>query len=146
MTIMTYSSFFFFVSFSCRGGVLRGARAQEEILFAFRPEMFVGMAICPRMEDYESIIVRGAERYSTMKGYGRTLAYEGNYVDDTERDEDGALKTEIACFDATIGNNFTIYSAKRDLFKAYVAFVNDDQSLDGCVATGNWGCGAFGGE
>ena len=35
----------------------------------------------------------------------------------------------------------------RELNKAYIGFFNEDEGAEpSCVATGNWGCGAFGGK
>jgi poly(ADP-ribose) glycohydrolase len=34
---------------------------------------------------------------------------------------------------------------ERDLIKAYVGFMNTDNKK-ASIATGNWGCGAFGGH
>lgn len=54
---------------------------QEEIRFAICPELIVSRLFCPVMHSNEAIIITGAEQFSKYKGYARTLAFDGDYVD-----------------------------------------------------------------
>lgn len=54
---------------------------QEEILLMITPECLPGLVFCPRMLDNESIIIRGAERFSNYSGYATTFEFAGNYID-----------------------------------------------------------------
>jgi poly(ADP-ribose) glycohydrolase len=50
------------------GGVLAGGLLQEEIMFVIIPECLISLLFCSRMSENESILIRGAERYSLHKG------------------------------------------------------------------------------
>lgn len=54
---------------------------QEEILLMITPECLPGLVFCPRMLDNESILIRGAERFSNYCGYADTFEFAGNCVD-----------------------------------------------------------------
>ncbi|KAH3731907.1 poly glycohydrolase family protein [Pelomyxa schiedti] len=138
------------------GGVLHGGCVQEEILFVLRPECLLSMFLCPRMELKETITIIGAERFSNYTGYGRRFAYAGNYNEPTNRHNgSGGIITQVVAMDALMamwlhrGDQFKKPWSERDLNKAYCAFMRIPEDGDGAlgpVATGNWGCGAFGGN
>jgi poly(ADP-ribose) glycohydrolase len=43
------------------------------------------MLFCEMMGPNDAIIIIGAEQFSTYRGYGQTLAFNGNYVETAER-------------------------------------------------------------
>lgn len=118
------------------GGVMTGDFAQEEILFLIKPELLVAMALENRMADTEAVRVFGAVQYSLVSGFGSSFAFAGAY--DGRRA--GAPPT-VCAIDAVRGGGpaMTEPALRRDLNKARIAF-------DGArtIATGHWGCGAFG--
>ena len=130
------------------GGVLSGGCVQEEIRFSVSPELLFGLIVSPRMNDYEAIILRGSERFSCTTGYADTLAFAGAFRDPTPRLDDGTPDTEVVSMDAfhfgkgRLGEEFSEELILREVNKARAAFLFDDRNLP--VATGNWGCGAFG--
>jgi len=129
--------------------ILEGC-VQEEILFAIKPECLVSLLFCAKMDANEVIIIKGAERFSSYRGYGHSFQFDGNYNDQTPRDEDGHIRTEIVAMDAIVSAGdiqWQPHNIERDLNKAYAAFFvpNSEGELP-AVATGNWGCGAFGGD
>lgn len=132
------------------GGVLSGGCVQEEIRFAVAPEHLVGMIVSPRMEPNEAIVLRGAERFTATRGYARSLAYDGDFKDPAARAEDGTPDIELTAIDAVdyraddAAAQFTAAAILRELSKARCGFLRDARGLP--VATGNWGCGAFGGD
>jgi len=133
------------------GGVLNGGNVQEEILFLFKPECLATLLFCAKMEPNESIIITGAERFSSYSGYGHGFKFSGNYVDQSPRDETGTIQRQIVAFDAivAIGSPITQFKKNnflRDLHKAYSAFFIPQKVDLPVLATGNWGCGAFGGD
>lgn len=67
------------------GGVLRGGLVQEEILFVIKPECLISRLLCETMNPNEVIIIAGAEQFSLYKGYGRTVTFAGNFIDETPR-------------------------------------------------------------
>ena len=128
------------------GGVLRKGAVQEEIMFSICPELLTTILICGVMEKDEAIIITGADEYSLHKGYGRTLRFIGNAPP-----SDGSVT--CVAMDATrfTGDKDPLrqYSEEcilRELNKARVAFNHSYPSVNAAVATGNWGCGAFGGH
>jgi len=132
------------------GGVLRGGCVQEEIRFAVAPEHLAAMIVSPKMMVDEAIVMRGAERFSEVKGYAFELAYGGTFRDPVARAADGTPDVEFVAIDAVDyrradrETQFTEASMLRELGKARAGWARDARMLP--VATGNWGCGAFLGD
>lgn len=118
------------------GGVMTGDTAMEETLFLVKPELMVAMALENRMVDEEAIRVSGARKYSLTKGFGHSFEFAGDY-----NDRRPGLPPKVCAIDAVRGGGPAMTEAAllRDMNKARIAF-------DGAttVATGHWGCGAFG--
>mmetsp|Transcript_7904 Transcript_7904/g.14742 ORF Transcript_7904/g.14742 Transcript_7904/m.14742 type:complete len:479 (+) Transcript_7904:9-1445(+) len=140
------------------GGVLSNGSIQEEIRFTICPELLSAMLLCPRMDEDEAIQIVGAQQYSAYGGYGRNLAYAGDFKDTVyPRDADGTPLISILAMDAfdfkrrdsSLKAQMSPYFALRELNKALAAFTPvDEVSLRNfpSIATGNWGCGAFKGN
>ena len=121
------------------GGALENDAAQEEILFALKPELIVTMALCSYLQNEEVVRVTGAASFSRHSGYGSTFRFEGDWAGARE----GPPPTVVA-MDALQGCariQFGLDLVCRDLHKARIAFEGAQT-----VATGNWGCGAFGND
>lgn len=136
------------------GGVLGHGCVQEEIRFAICPELIVSRLFTEALSDNESLIVTGFEQYSSYSGYADTFQYMGDYRDETIRDNWGRKQTQLVAIDALVlkSNPLQQFSAGlrlREVNKAYCGFLCSDPGPSGAfpaVATGNWGCGAFGGN
>eukprot|EP00455_Lapot_gusevi_P054377 TRINITY_DN86_c0_g2_i3.p1 TRINITY_DN86_c0_g2~~TRINITY_DN86_c0_g2_i3.p1 ORF type:complete len:486 (-),score=67.17 TRINITY_DN86_c0_g2_i3:237-1694(-) len=134
------------------GGVLRKGCVQEEIRFCISTECLVSILFCEVMHLTESITIVGAERFCDYKGYGATLKFAGNYQDDTPRDGRNRVATAIVAIDAIVArstNQFTSDNVWREFLKAFCGFSVEESVFERPVpdiATGNWGCGAFGGS
>ncbi|BFZ17777.1 hypothetical protein BsWGS_20815 [Bradybaena similaris] len=133
------------------GGVLGHGLVQEEIRFVICPEMILSRLFTEALTDSEVLIMTGCERFSTYVGYSETFKYDGNYVDQTARDEWGRRYTEVVAMDALVFRGYKSQFEKdkifRELNKAYCAFKgNEFTNHLPAVCTGNWGCGAFGGD
>jgi len=149
-----------FANASLGGGVWSRGAVQEEILFSEEPELCVGMLLAQDLGDRESLHIEHSMRYSTTIGYSATLQFAKplhppeSYgpviaMDAIEfRDSFRADKTQ-----------YTTHSMVRELCKSLCAFLPCESALVGGdrddaaeaslippVATGNWGCGAFGGD
>ena len=85
------------------GGILCGGCVQEEIRFAICPELTVACLFCPVMGNTEAIQVIGAQQYCSYTGYGYSLRFGGDFVDESERDKDGTVLNGIAAIDALDG-------------------------------------------
>ena len=132
------------------GGVLRRGCVQEEILFAVEPEAIVSMFLMEKMEAKDAIRIDNLIKYSNYSGYSRTFKYEGNALKDGKIIRHNIIAID-AIFDLKSGGLEKEFT-KRDLIKAYVGFnlINfkdkEIPELKKTIATGNWGCGAFGGD
>ncbi|VDK26367.1 unnamed protein product [Anisakis simplex] len=114
------------------------------------PEMIVSMLICERMRRNESIVIVGAQRYSDYAGYGNSFQWYPLHAPEAlSRDRFERLHCELVAIDALPfsqpKHQFTVDLVDRELLKAYCGFrVRDGSSK--AIATGNWGCGVFGGD
>jgi len=118
------------------------------------PECLVSLLLFEEMEPNEAILITGAERFSTYSGYGNTFEYTGPFIDSNPIDSEQRRCVNIIAMDAIVagygGDEFCPELINRDMNKAFIAF-SADTSMDkpdnkAPVASGNWGCGAFGGN
>lgn len=148
------------------GGVLGDGCVQEEIAFVQRPELIVACLLAERLSYGESVLVTGAEVFSATSGYADTFGWDGKVVDQQLRDRFGRRCWRMVAIDAadysTVYNNsllqFKPIEIRNQLLKAFSGFSvhpkwcgnpsTDREDLHGLppVVTGNWGCGAFGGD
>ncbi|CEM31300.1 unnamed protein product [Vitrella brassicaformis CCMP3155] len=141
------------------GGTLGNGAVQEEILFSIEPECLVAQHLFPRpMGSTEAFMIVGSRTFSTTTGYGRdTLSFAGHAHDTAPmRHTNGhsVLGKYIVAFDAVNfgkhrkNHQYDETSVVRDLNKAHTAFHSNGLTVvDGMpFATGNWGCGVFGGD
>lgn len=137
------------------GGVLTGGCVQEEILFAVEPEAIVSLFFMEVMDNNDAIGIYNTIQYSDYEGYGFQFAYKDSLI----KNNTPIKKHRIIAIDALPGGSswFSFYNSdklikeiNRDLHKAFVGFslIDFDKETDfkKTIATGNWGCGAFGGN
>ncbi|KAI9193663.1 cytosolic poly glycohydrolase [Polychytrium aggregatum] len=101
------------------GGVVGRGAVQEEIRFILSPELIVSRLFVEELQDYECVLIVGAQRYSRHQGYSSTFEW------------------------------YQRKSVIRELNKAYGGFLPSPVSSHDVatpIATGNWGCGAFNGD
>ncbi|XP_041117049.1 poly(ADP-ribose) glycohydrolase isoform X2 [Polyodon spathula] len=134
------------------GGVTGLGLVQEEIRFLINPELIVSRLFTEALEQNESLIITGVERFSNYSGYAESYRWSGNHNDETARDDWQRICTEIVAIDAIkyrrFLEQFTPEKIRRELNKAFCGFARpgvESRNLS-AVATGNWGCGAFGGD
>ncbi|KAG0025902.1 hypothetical protein BGZ81_006769 [Podila clonocystis] len=158
------------------GGVLDRGAVQEEIRFAICPELIISRLFTQQLQDNEALLIKGAERYSNYNGYARTFEWHSDHVDETPRDKLGRRQTEICAIDALPFKfkeqrleQFAEENLMREINKAFAGFwpspiTNSEWGMlrpeeegvqaekssrphaASLIATGNWGCGAFGGH
>lgn len=128
------------------GGVLNTGAVQEEIMFSACPELLTSLMFCSVMRDDEALVLVNAERVSRFSGYSTGLKFVGNNLDV----ESGVARVAIdaTCYGWGTGSieQYTQRMILRDLNKAFVGFNHEFPRKHATVATGNWGCGAFGGN
>mmetsp|Transcript_40586 Transcript_40586/g.83008 ORF Transcript_40586/g.83008 Transcript_40586/m.83008 type:complete len:473 (+) Transcript_40586:92-1510(+) len=145
------------------GGVLQGGNVQEEIRFMINPELCVSMPLSDVMLKNEAIEIVGALQYSKYHGYGGSLAFAGpvDMAAQKERIKLDPLQRRmirVIAMDAMPMPERRIQygprGIEREFNKALAAFsrnpaddamANTPAAAAG-VATGNWGCGMFGGD
>ena len=127
-------------------GVLSTGKLQEPILFATRPELLLTSLVLERLGDSEAAVVENAATFSRHSGYGKSLRDGGR------ADPDASPAKPIILIDALDFREFPDaayqYSADamtRELLKATAGF-GCGVAKDLPIGTGNWGCGAFGGD
>ncbi|XP_062138952.1 poly(ADP-ribose) glycohydrolase [Drosophila sulfurigaster albostrigata] len=138
------------------GGVLGQGCVQEEIRFVICPELLVSKLFTECLLPNEALLMVGCERYSNYTGYAGSFVWEGNHEDRTPYDSSRRRRTAIVAIDAlSFGKTSKAQQYREDLMlrelnKASIGF---KYLLSGTtttpppgVATGNWGCGAFGGD
>ncbi|XP_028983377.1 poly(ADP-ribose) glycohydrolase [Betta splendens] len=134
------------------GGVTGHGLVQEEIRFLINPELIVSRLFTEALEYNECLIITGTEQYSKYSGYAESYKWMDSYNDETPRDDWQRRCTEIVAIDALKYRNYLDQFAPekmtRELNKAYCGFFrnNINNKHLSAVATGNWGCGAFGGD
>eukprot|EP01105_Mastigella_eilhardi_P016650 TRINITY_DN3805_c0_g2_i2.p1 TRINITY_DN3805_c0_g2~~TRINITY_DN3805_c0_g2_i2.p1 ORF type:complete len:756 (+),score=180.98 TRINITY_DN3805_c0_g2_i2:3299-5566(+) len=127
------------------GGVLGKGCLQEEIMFTTHPELTVAMLFCARLSPDECLRVYGARRFARYSGYGDSFRFAGG-VGIADPLEKGG---RFVCMDAAVfgqAKQMLQYHEDmllRELNKCYCAFCDPADGLP--IATGNWGCGNFGG-
>uniref|UniRef100_A0A8D0BE08 poly(ADP-ribose) glycohydrolase n=1 Tax=Salvator merianae TaxID=96440 RepID=A0A8D0BE08_SALMN len=134
------------------GGVTGAGLVQEEIRFLINPELIVSRLITEVLDHNECLIITGAEQYSEYTGYAETYQWARSHDDETPRDEWQRRCTEIVAIDAfhfrRFLDQFAPEKIRRELNKAFCGFCRPGVPPHqlSAIATGNWGCGAFGGD
>lgn len=134
------------------GGVTGHGLVQEEIRFIINPELIVSRLFTEALEYNECLIITGTEQYSKYSGYAESYKWKCAYTDETPSDDWQRRCTEIVAIDALKYRHFLeqFHPEKmlRELNKAYCGFFRSNTKSKhlSAVATGNWGCGAFGGD
>uniref|UniRef100_W8AQL3 poly(ADP-ribose) glycohydrolase n=1 Tax=Ceratitis capitata TaxID=7213 RepID=W8AQL3_CERCA len=132
------------------GGVLGGGCVQEEIRFVICPELLISKLFTECLRPTEALLMVGAERFSDYNGYSNTFEWAGNHEDNMPRDSSRRRQTHIVAIDALhfmqSEHQYREDLIKRELNKAYVGFQHLLSTPPPGVASGNWGCGAFGGD
>ena len=121
---------------------------QEEVKMGMSPEACVVMLLAPTLQDNEALLIRGARQVGAFEGIGRDVRFVGPYEPKwCERCILAMDAMELDCTedegDMTIDLRESVLL--RELNKAFCGFnsLGKDQVA---IATGHWGCGAFGGN
>ncbi|XP_060097036.1 poly(ADP-ribose) glycohydrolase [Heteronotia binoei] len=134
------------------GGGHRCRTSARRIRFLINPELIVSRLITEVLDHNECLIITGSEQYSEYSGYAETYRWARSHEDETPRDEWQRRCTEIVAIDAfhfrRFLDQFAPEKIRRELNKAYCGFSRPGVPPHhlSAIATGNWGCGAFGGD
>jgi len=155
------------------GNVLIGGAAQEEILFATRPEALVAILLVEKLRADEAVVMVGLQTFAAHSGYSPTFRCEGPGTPlpaDAEMAGCHVADTQLVAMDALevyryidslehsaakpLGPEvqYSMPALLRELNKAHAGFcampapgfeiLADRRDID----SGNWGCGASGGD
>lgn len=113
---------------------------QEELILGTSPETCVIVLFNEVLETNEAVLITGAKRYGDYSGYGNGSRFIGPSSQTWNWNERKILAIDAICWpDRQLSDN----TFDRELCKAWTGF----QALKGSsISTGNWGCGAFGGN
>ena len=108
------------------GGVLGYGAVQEEIRFLICPGLIISRLFTEELQENESLVITGAEQFSSYSGYGSTFEWAGSHTDSTARDSWGRRDTTLVAMDAIVVRNpvsqFKPGLLRRELVKAYCSF------------------------
>lgn len=108
---------------------------QEELLFSICSECFLGLTLFPvEMEADECIVFRNVWHHADYTGYSGGFKFVGPIKQEKKT-------INIIAMDALMEGQY--YGFERDIRKAYLGFASVSSPI---ISTGNWGCGAFGGN
>jgi poly(ADP-ribose) glycohydrolase len=128
------------------GGVLSRGCVQEEIMFIVAPELIVSILVTEVLEDNEVVFITGADQFAAYEGYGSDFrcvgAHREIYPGQRTIVAMDALMFQRGYLSEQVGAD----SVLRELNKARAAFLLGPNDANVPIATGNWGCGAFGGD
>lgn len=131
-------------------GAITPSMTQEECLFSARPELFLALVVATQLGANEALVVEGARRFVDVRGYGRRARCAGPAPASLAcLGEGNANVPAVVCMDASVntGQQFSPQCVLRDTNKAFAGFSTWGlPSAIAVVATGAWGCGAFGGD
>ncbi|XP_017872565.1 PREDICTED: poly(ADP-ribose) glycohydrolase [Drosophila arizonae] len=134
------------------GGVLGHGCVQEEIRFVICPELLISKLFTECLLSTEALLMVGSERFSNYTGYASSFVWAGNHEDRTPYDKSRRRHTAIVAIDALrFDQQMQSHQYREDLIlrelnKASIGFRHWLSTPAPGVATGNWGCGAFGGD
>lgn len=133
------------------GGVLRRGCVQEEIRFIISPECLLSVLLCEKMANNEAVIIKNTITYSDYTGYGSSFKCIGfskqltalfsNNLSKVESDD--VLAIDAIPFGLEKNEQYGIVPTLRELEKCRIGLSYSNEKP---FATGNWGCGVFGGD
>jgi poly(ADP-ribose) glycohydrolase len=110
------------------GGVMNHGCCQEEIRFIMSPECLLSTYFTQVLGPNECVVITGTERFNKVKGYARSLQFDGHYIDNTLLDNTGKIASCIVAIDALSfhpahsQSQFEEKNVVRELVKAHVGF------------------------
>ena len=110
------------------GGVMNQGMVQEEIYFLIYPECLISSMCCERMENWETIFITGAKRFSKYTGYADKTKFAGFFNDPLDDGSNVLIPWTFAAIDAIhyphwgTKEQFEYEKVLRELRKAYIGF------------------------
>ena len=149
---------------------------QEEAVFGMSPEMCIAILITQTLLDNEAILIKGPEIIGRYTGIGRELKFNGPWLETRDWSQRKLVAIDAMEFDIVDADEkweveeLKEVNLQRELNKCFCGFgflveenyrtavakttnsnnsaltTNLAESTIPTIATGHWGCGAFGGH
>jgi len=116
---------------------------QEELILGTSPETCPIVLFNETLDDNEAIVIVGAKKYGDYSGYGRTVRYEGSFPQEWTWSARTIIAIDAVPGPGNLSRQLTDNVMDREIRKAVAGF---SAARGAVVATGHWGCGAFGGD
>jgi len=134
------------------GGVLRTGCVQEEIRFLISPETILSVFLCDVLGPNETVLIRNTIQFSSYTGYSNSFKCTGlsrGLVSLVSGESSDIPWDDVLCIDATPYG--AIYRDKQFVLSEILVELEKcrcglSYSCHKPFATGNWGCGVFGGD
>jgi poly(ADP-ribose) glycohydrolase len=133
------------------GGVLRRGCVQEEIRLIISPECLLSVFLCEKMASNEAVLIKNTLMFSDYTGYSSSFTCTGfskPLVSLFEGNSSELLLDDIVAIDAIPfgpdkNDQYSLLPIVRELEKCRAGLGYAEKKP---FATGNWGCGVFGGD
>ena len=123
---------------------------QEEVKFGMNPEACVAMLVVPTLKDNETLVIQGVRKTARHEGIGRDVKYIGLCTEEQAWSSRCLIAMDALELDAEETEDpipeLREEVLMRELNKAYCGFAPFRGKPFSSIATGHWGCGAFGGH
>lgn len=126
------------------GGVLGRGCVQEEIRFVISPELIVACFLCDPMTDTEAISITGSKQFTKYSGYSDSFTCTGLIEGDVPVDACVVAIDALPFGHQSTEHQFKPECILRELEKCRIGLTCEPSDIG--FATGNWGCGVFGGD
>ena len=124
--------------------------SQEEVKLAMSPEACIVVLLAPALRDNEALVISGARRVGSHSGIGRHVTFTGPCTDHFEWASRYIIAVDALELDGGSSSSrideLQVHCLTRELNKAYCGFAPLNSGPFSSIATGHWGCGAFGGH
>jgi len=116
---------------------------QEELLLGPSPETCPIVLFNETLNNNEAIVIVGARKFGDFTGYGSRVRYTGPFSQEWDWNRRKIIAIDAICNPGNKTKQLEDYVMERELRKAFTGFSAAKGEI---VATGHWGCGAFGGD
>ena len=123
---------------------------QEEVKFGMSPEACVAVLVVPTLRDNETLVMEGVQKIGSHDGIGRNVKYVGLCTEQRNWSSRRLIAMDAMELDCEEAEDPILELREevllRELNKAYCGFAPFRRKPFSAIATGHWGCGAFGGH
>ena len=123
---------------------------QEEVKFGMSPEACVAVLVVLTLRDIETLVIEGVQKIGSHDGIGRNVEYVGLCTEQQDWSSRRLIAMDAMELDGEEAEDPILELREevltRELNKVYCGFAPLRGQPFSSIATGHWGCGAFGGH